>query len=61
MIMPICFCSIMDTWADLPVGIETSGMLNQHARKYRYLLLKCVDRWNVYFNTLLIVALFFSL
>nr|DAI56526.1 MAG TPA: hypothetical protein [Bacteriophage sp.] len=34
---------------------------NRHAGNFRYLLLKCVDRWNVYFNTLLIVALFFSL
>nr|DAO95332.1 MAG TPA: ATPase [Caudoviricetes sp.] len=34
---------------------------NRYAENFRYLLLKCVDRWNVYFNTLLIVALFFSL
>nr|DAO95333.1 MAG TPA: hypothetical protein [Caudoviricetes sp.] len=30
MIMPICFCSVMDTWAYLPVGIMISGVLKQH-------------------------------
>nr|DAN70198.1 MAG TPA: hypothetical protein [Bacteriophage sp.] len=50
MIMPICFCSVVDTWAYLPVGIWISGMLKQHVENFRYLLLKCVNRWNVYYT-----------
>lgn len=87
MIMPIRFCSSIgyvglfnSRYRDIKhvtnmairhVGVTAS--LKQHADFFRYLLLKCVDRWNVYFNhntlsalrlrvnTLLIDPLFFSL
>lgn len=75
MIMPIRFCSSIgyvglfnSRYRDIKhvtnmairhVGVTAS--LKQHADFFRYLLLKCVDRWSVYFNTLLIDPLFFSL